>query len=498
MSRTITIDPITRLEGHGKITICLDDKGDVERAFFQVPELRGFEAFCVGRLAEDMPQITSRVCGVCPSAHHMASVRALDDLYGVTPPPAAEAIRRLFYHLFMFEDHLLHFYYLGGPDFIVGPDAPAAARNILGVVEKVGEATAREVLAIRRRCRELMAWMGGKPIHPVLGVPGGVSKAVTEEKRAEIKVFAADALAFAEFTLKVFHEIVIGNPDYRQMIIGDAYQDRTHYMGMVDADNRVDFMGSHLRIVDPRGIELERFAPREYARVFAEHVEPWSYIKFPYLRERGWRGFTGGDDTSLVRVAPLARLNAAAGMATPLAQAEHDKLFETLGGKPAHFTLAWHWARLVEVIQAAEILQQLAAAPELTDPTIRNLDLATPGEGIGVVEAPRGTLVHHYQTDGNGVITGVNLVVATGFNAAPICLSVEKAARSLIHGGHVNDGLLNRIEIAFRAYDPCLSCATHHLPGKMPLQVTLMRANGEPFLQLTRQGDGTTATRHWA
>jgi len=469
MTKTVTIDPVTRLEGHGKITIWLDDRGDVDRALFQVPELRGFEAFCVGRNAEDMPQVTSRICGVCPTAHHMAAARALDDLFQVEPTPAAKAIRKLFYNMFMFEDHLVHFYFLGGPDFIVGPDAPAAERNILGVIGKLGIDAGRKVLDIRKRCRDLMTSIGGRATHPVLALPGGVAKEVTEEKRREIRAFAADAIEFAEFTLGVFHALVLSNQGYVDSILSDVYTTRTNYMGLVNDKNQVDFCGRNVRVVHPDGEELVSFAPQDYATYIAEHVEPWSYVKFPYLRKLGWRGFTAGSGSSLVRVAPLGRLNASAGMATPLAQAESERLYETLGGKPAHNTLAWHWARLVEVTQAAETIRSLADVPELTDPNIRSMDLQTPREGVGIVEAPRGTLVHHYLSDASGVITGVNLLVATLFNSAAICMSIEKAAKGLIRGGRVTDGILNRIEMALRAYDPCLSCATHSLPGAMPL-----------------------------
>ncbi len=490
MPKTITIDPITRLEGHGKIIICLDDRGDVDRAFFQIPELRGFEAFCVGRHAEDMPQITSRICGVCPTAHHMAAVKALDDLFGVSPPPAAEIIRKIFYNMFIFEDHLVHFYYLGGPDFIVGPDAPPAERNIVGVARKVGRATARRVIEMRARCRELMSWMGGKVVHPVLGLPGGVAKRLTAEKREEILAFAADAVEFARFTLQIFDDLVLQDEDYRAMLLAGPYKHRTCYMGLVNAEQQVDFYEHDVRVVAPDGKELLQFAPREYRRHLAEHVEPWSYVKFPYLRERGWQGFVAGDGTSLVRVAPLGRLNSAAGMATPQAQEEHDRLFARLEGKPAHNTLAWHWARLVEVLQAAEAIQQLAGDKEvLTDP-IRNLDLQTPDEGVGIVEAPRGTLIHHYRSDAAGVITMANLIVATNFNAAPICMSIEQAARGLIRGGNISDGLLNRVEMAFRAYDPCFSCATHALPGEMPLEAIVCGPDGAPIVRVTRAARG--------
>ena len=479
MGRTITIDPITRLEGHGKISIFLDDAGDVDRAVFQVPELRGFEAFCVGRPAEEMPQITSRICGVCPTAHHMAAARALDDLYGVEPTPTARAIRELFYNLFYFEDHTLHFYVLGGPDFVMGPDAPAAERNILGVIGKVGLEVGKQVIGMRRAARALMQEMGGKPVHPVLGLPGGVAKGVNETLRQQVRAFARDAVAFAQFTIKTFNDIVLANQAYVDLVLSDIYHDETHYMGLVDEQDRVSFYDGEVRVVAPDGTEAARFAPADYAAHIAEHVEPWSYVKFPYLRQIGWKGFVGGADSGVVRVAPLARLNVAAGMATPLAQEEHDRMFEVLGGKPVHHTLALHWARLVELLQAAERVGQLAEADELTAPELRNMELQTPAEGVGIVEAPRGTLIHHYETDERGVITAANLLVATLFNSAPICMSIEKAARKLIKGGEVNEGLLNQVEMAFRAYDPCLSCATHSLPGKMPLQVELRAPDGE-------------------
>jgi F420-non-reducing hydrogenase large subunit len=489
MSRTIAIDPITRLEGHGKIDIHLDDAGNVERAMFRVPELRGFEAFCVGRPAEEMPQITSRICGVCPSAHHMAAVKALDALYGVEPPEAAKVIRELFYSLFMFEDHLLHFFFLGGPDFIVGPSAPKEKRNILGVMEKVGVETGKAVIGIRKRCRELMGELGGKPIHPVLGVAGGVAKPVSPEVAEKCKAFGKDAVAFARFTLQAFDDLVLKNKSYVDLILGDTYRLETGYMGMVDRAGRVNFYDGDVRVIDGDGRQIERFAPGDYAGVIAEHVEPWTYIKFPYLRKLGWRGFTEGRTGSLYRVSPIARLNVGSGMATPGAQAEYERFYKTLGAKPVHGTLAIHWARLVEVLYAAERIVELSGHGELTSSSVRNMELGTPREGVGVVEAPRGTLFHHYTSDENGVITGVNLIVATLNNSAAINLSVEKAAKALIKGGRADDGLLNMVEMAFRAYDPCLSCATHNLPGKMPLEVRFM-SGGSHVYSLVRDGAG--------
>ncbi len=484
--RRISIDPITRLEGHGKIEIFLDEQGDVSRAFMQVPELRGFERFAQGRLAEDMPQITSRICGVCPTAHHMASAKALDDLYQVEPPPAAKAIRELVYNAFMAEDHALHFYFLGGPDFVVGPTAPAAERNILGVIAKVGVETGKTVIAMRRRLRELIALAGGKVIHPVLGLPGGVAKPIKPEEQKQFQTLAADAVGFAQFTLKVFEDVVLKNPEYVKLITSDAFTHRTHYMGMVDDQDRPNFYDGKLKVVSPEGKEVARFAAKQYLDFIAEHVEPWSYMKFCFLKPVGWKGFTEGAESGIYAVAPLARLNVASGMATPLAQQAYLKMYEVLGGKPVHHTLGNHWARVIELLYAAERLQEIAADPVLVDPNVRTLPTATPSEGIGVVEAPRGTLIHHYQTDERGVIKMANLIVATQGNAARMAMGVEKAAKSLISGKQVSDGLLNMVEMAFRAYDPCLGCATHSLLGEMPLEVTIRDADGEVLHVLRR------------
>lgn len=471
--RHVAIDPITRLEGHGKIDIYLDDKGDVERAYLQVPELRGFEVFCRGRPAEDMPQITSRICGVCPTAHHMAATKTLDALYHVEPTVAGRKIRELVYHTFMLEDHALHVFVLGGPDFIVGPEAPPELRNIVGVIQKVGLDAGKKVIGMRRRLRELIAYFGGKVVHPVLGLPGGVSKALKLEDLPRFQALAREGIEFAEWTLQVFRQIVLGNPDYVKMITSDAFTHRTCYLGMVDAENRVNFYDGLLRVVDCEGREVCKFAPAQYRDFIAEHVEPWSYMKFTFLKQRGWKGFVEGPDTSIYSVAPLARLNAADGMATPRAQEAYEEYFRTLGGKPVHHTLANHWARVVEMVFAAERIDQLVNDPEITNSDVRRIPTAKPASGIGVVEAPRGTLFHHYETDARGVITMANLIVATGNNAARIAMSVEKAAKGLIKGGEVSEGLLNKIEMAFRAYDPCLGCATHALPGHTPLRVRL-------------------------
>jgi F420-non-reducing hydrogenase large subunit len=482
----IVIDPITRLEGHGKIDIFLDDQGEVARAFFQVPELRGFEVFSLGRPAEEMPQITSRICGVCPTTHHMAATKALDDLYHVEPTSAAKKIRELVNSTFMLEDHALHVYVLGGPDFIVGPQAPAAARNVLGVIQKVGLDIGKRVITTRRRLREFITYVGGKVIHPVMGLPGGVAKGIAPEDLPAFQQLAKDGLDFALFTLQVFKDIVLKNEEYVRLITSDTYTHKTYYMGLVDDKNRVNFYDGQLRVVTPDGKEYAKFPPQKYLDYVAEHVEPWSYMKFCYLKPLGWRGFADGPDSSIYAVAPLARLNASDGMATPEAQKAYEEYFKTLGGKPVHHTLATHWARVVEMIYAAERMNELINDPEITSKDLRVIPTQTPTVGIGVVEAPRGTLFHHYETDERGLIRKANLIVATQNNAARIAMSVEKAAKGLIHKGQASEGLLNMIEMAFRAYDPCFGCATHALPGEMPLEITIRDPRGEIVQVLKR------------
>ncbi len=467
---TITIDPITRLEGHGKIIIFLDEVGDVKNVYLQIPELRGFERFAQGRRAEDMPQITSRICGVCPVAHHFASTKALDAAFNVDPPPAAKKLRELMYSGYYTYDHILHFYYLGGPDFVVGPDAPAAKRNVLGVIEKAGVEIGKEVIKHRAYGQKITAILGGKATHPVCGLPGGVSKSLAEEEVEEIRRMGQSCVEFAQFSLKLFDDIVLKNEDYVNLILSDPYTLKTYNMGLVDGNNNVNFYDGLIRVTDQDDKEFLKFDIKDYSSNIEEHVEEWSYIKFPYLSKVGWKGFTEGKESGVYRVGPLARLNAANGMATPLANAEYKRMYETLGGKPVNSTLAFHWARLIELLYATERTMELINDPEITSKEIRN-PVGEPGEGFGVIEACRGTLIHHYKLDEKGLIDKANLIVATTNNSAAISMSIKKAAQGIIKKGVVNDGLLNMVEMAFRAYDPCFACATHSLPGQMPLTV---------------------------
>jgi F420-non-reducing hydrogenase large subunit len=485
--KKITIDPITRLEGHGKIEIFLNDAGEVENTYFQIPELRGFEKFAEGRLAEDMPQITQRICGVCPEAHHMAATKCLDDVFHVDPPSAAKKLRELFYSSFFVTDHTTHFYILAGPDFVMGPEAPVAERNILGVIAKVGLELGGAVINTRMKNHHIIHMLGGRAVHPVFGLPGGVSKGLNEEERKEVEQIAKDSVEFAKLSLKVFDDIVLKNKEYLDMILSDAYTHHTYYMGLVDEKNRVNFYDGKVRVVDPDGKEFAKYAPREYLDHVAERVEPWTYVKIPYLKKVGWKGFVDGKDSGVFRSTPLSRLNAADGMATPLAQAEYERFYSTLGGKPVHQTLATHWARLVELLYAAERLLELSKDPEITSPNIRTIPTAKPDEGVGIVEAPRGTLTHHYITDENGIIKKANLIVATVNNVAAISMSVKKAAQALIKPGKkITEGLLNRIEMAWRPYDPCFGCATHTLPGQVPMEVVIYNSKGEVVERLHR------------
>lgn len=485
--KKISIDPITRLEGHGKIEIFLDDDGNVANVYFQVPELRGFEKFCEGRPVEELPYIVTKICGVCPGCHHMASGKAVDAVFGVKPPPTAVKLRELFYMAHFIHSHTTHFYFLAAPDFVVGPDAPKGERNILGVLGKVGLDVGKEVIKQRRYAQEIQALLGGHQTQTMMNVPGGVRKGLTEEERDDLEEKAKGFVEFGKFSLKIFEDVVLSNKEYVDIILNGPYALKLHSMGLVDDQNKVNFYDGKIRVVDTTGKELYKYPPAEYMDYIAEHVEPWSYLKFPYLKQIGWKGFVEGQDSSVYHATPLSRLNAADGMATPLAQKEYERMYSILGGKPVHATLAMHWARLIELLYSAERFQEL-----ITDPDITGKELRTPiekvvGEGVDTVEAQRGTLTHHYWTDDKGVVTKVNIIVGTTNNNAAINMSIKKAAQGLIHQGvEASDGILNMIEMAFRAYDPCFSCATHSLPGEMPLVVEFKEANGKLLNRIIR------------
>ena len=420
----------------------------------------------------------------------MASIKALDQLFAVEPPPAAKKIRELLYMAFFVTDHTTHFYALGGPDFIVGPDAPPTERNILGVVRKVGLAAGKAVIECRARNHRVIQMLGGRGIHPTAGLPGGWSKSVSEQERTEIEEAARKNVDFALFSLGVFEKVVWQNPVYRAMVESDDYCHRTYSMGTVDENNRLNFYDGQIRILDPEGLEFTRYPASEYLDHVAEHVEPWTYLKFPFLKKIGWKGFEdGADERRLFRHAadPAQR-----GQAASLLRAHRNSLRSSTplsaAGSPSTTRLATHWARLIELLYAAERMLELATDPEITSPDVRAIPQRVAGIGVGSVEAPRGTLIHHYETDGKGLLQRVNLIVGTTNNHAAIAMSIRKAAERLIQAGKVvEEGMLNRIEMAFRLYDPCLSCATHSLPGSMPLEVRIRNHTGELIRTLRRE-----------
>lgn len=487
----ITIDPITRLEGHGKIEIFLNDEGNVENAYWQVPEVRGFEKFCIGRRVTELNQITARLCGVCPGAHHLAATKASDGCFNTKPTEAAFHIRDTFYHAHFVHSHIAHFYALAAPDFVCGPAAPAAERNVLGVVARVGLELGSEVLKARAQAQNIQAILGGKPTHPVLGVPGGVSKPTSREEAKQIQEYSENLVAFAERSMEVLKGVVLDNKDYVDIIANtDLYYNETYHMGMVDCKNQLEFHDGPVRVVDQNGNEHVKYDPYDYLDNIGEAVEPWSYEKFPYLKNPGYKGLVPGIESGMYRASPLSRLNACEGISTPKAQAAYEAykgFFADLGVTgPIQFTLATHWARVIELLYSAEKLHEDAYDDKLIDQNIKQKDIQPGGRGVGCVEAPRGTLTHDYTCDEEGIVTACNLVVGTTNNNGPINMDVAKVAKGLIKNFEISPGLLNMVEMAFRAYDPCNSCATHSLPGQMPLKATIRHADGSEFKIVSR------------
>jgi F420-non-reducing hydrogenase large subunit len=383
--------------------------------------------------------------------------------------------------------HIAHFYALGAPDFVVGPDAPKAERNILGVIGKVGVDVGKEVIKQRRIAQEIQALLGGHQTQVMMNVPGGVRKGLTEEERDDIVEKAKGFIEFGKFSLKIFEDVVLANETYVDLILNGPYTLKLHSMGLVDENNKVNFYDGKIRIVDTKGDELYKYAPVDYREYIEEHVEPWSYLKFPFLKKIGWKGLVDGQNSSVYHATPLSRLNASDGMATPLAHKEYERMYSILGGKPVHATLAMHWARLIELLYSSEHCLELAMDPDITGKELRTPITTIVGEGVATVEAQRGTLTHHYWTDDKGMVSKVNIIVGTTNNNAAINMSIKKAAQGLIKKGvEVNDGILNMIEMAFRAYDPCFSCATHSLPGDMPMIVEIYDTDQKLLQRITR------------
>ncbi len=448
MGKVINIQPVTRIEGHAKVVITLDDAGNVADTKVHVQTLRGFEKFCEGRPAEEMPRIVCHICGICPWAHHLASSKATDACFGVTPPPAAVKLRRLMQSIAYTGDKILHFYFLAAPDFVIGPDADYSVRNVIGIVNAAPD-LAKQVVKYRQMTANLLEHFAGRAIHPTLSLVGGVSKPMTEADRKEMLPQAKELLEFSKFSIKFAKDNVF--PKYLDAIktIGVI---KVGYLGTVTADGALDFYDGHLRLMKADGA-YDDFKYDEYLDYIGEWVEPWSYQKFPYAKKWGQLKLDLNDPVGVYRTNCLARINVADKMATPLAQKELEE-FRAAFGRPAHLTLLYHYARLIELVQVAETAVQLLEDPEITSKDIRAKVEPKAGRGIGCVEAPRGTLIHDYTTDAEGLITSVNLIVGTTHNNAPINLSVNQAAKEFIKGGKYDQGILNKVEMAIRAYDP--------------------------------------------
>jgi F420-non-reducing hydrogenase large subunit len=451
--KKLTIDPVTRIEGAVRLELFLSDSGDAQAAYLQVPTLNGFEKYAEGRPAGELPRLAAAAGNGAAAAQHLAAAKALDAMYGVVPTAATAKVRELLLCAGTIESHITQFYAQGSPDFIVGPDAPVAQRNLIGVVARIGVEIGREIIKHRTYAQEIQALLGGSAGYPVCCVPGGIARALSPEERAQIETKAKSCVDFARFSLKAFEDLILRNKTYLDtMLSRELYYTKTYSLGMVDSQKRVNFYDGSLRVASPDGAEYALFAPGEYLNYIAEHVESWSYEKFAFLKAIGWKGLIESDAAGILRSGPLGRLNAADGMATPLAQAEYERMFDVLGGRPVHYTLASHWARLIEMLYAAERAEELIADPAITAPDIRAPLPGNPSEGVGIVEAPRGTLIHHYTADAAGLVTSANTIGPSSFNHAVMVLSAAKVAKALIKNGKATEGLLNMVEMACRAY----------------------------------------------
>ncbi len=472
-TQKITIEPVTRIEGHAKVTIHMKDDGQVDHAYFHVNEFRGFEKFCEGRMFYEMPQITPRICGICPVSHHLAAAKAGDIIMGVTPPRPASLLRELMHMGQIIQSHGMHFFELAGPDLILGFDADPAIRNVVGLIEADPELTVRAV-QLRKFGQDIIFQVGGRRIHPNFAVPGGVNNALTAEKRDHMRAGIDKALETTQIGLKLFKDWADANiEDIEKFAVF-----HTGYFGLVTPENGLELYDGHIRLVDRDGGELEHFSAQNYLDIISEHVEDWSYLKFPYYKKMGW-------PQGVYRVGPLGRLNIVEKIDTPLAQKEFEIYRQINDGKPIQHTLYYHYARLIEVLFAIERAQMLLDDPDILSNDILNKRGYFQGEGVGVIEAPRGTLFHHYWVKPNGQLERVNLIVSTGHNNWAMSEAVDSVAKTYIKGPDIQEGMLNRVEAAIRAYDPCLSCSTHAI-GQMPIKLDVVNSTGEVIKTLQR------------
>ena len=441
--------------------------------YVNVVELRGFEKFCIGRPVEELPRIVTSICGVCPWHHHLASAKANDAVFGVTPPPTGTKLRDLCQSIAFCSDKILHFFFLAGPDFVMGPDADYSVRNVFGIVGANPE-LGQKVVRARHLGTQMLGIASGKSIHPVTAVPGGFSKPLTEKERDRMKPMAEEVLEFAKFAIGFAKENIF--PKYLEEINSVGIIE-TGFLGTVTEDGTLNVYNGKLRLMKPDGT-YEEFAYDQYTDFIAEHIEPWSYLKFPYAKKWGDFSMDLDSPVGIYRTNALARINVCDKMATPLAQTELEEFREAFG-RPAQQTLLYIYARLIELVYNAEHVIELLNDPEITGKETRVAVTPRAARGVGCVEAPRGTLIHDYETDDNGMVTNVNLIVGTTHNNATINMSVKQTAKSLIKDGNYDETMLNKVEMAIRAYDPCLSCATHKLDGTLPVRIDIVNSEKE-------------------
>jgi NAD-reducing hydrogenase large subunit len=475
-TQKITIEPVTRIEGHAKVTIHLDEGGNVEQAYFHVNEFRGFEKFCEGRMYFEMPMITPRICGICPVSHHLASAKACDQIIGAPPPRPASLLRDLMHMGQIIQSHGMHFFELASPDLLLGFDADPVGRSVVGLIETNPDVAVKAV-RLRKYGQEIIGTLGDRKIHPNFAVPGGVNKALKPAERDAILAGADEAIETTQLGIAIMKDWAEKNQeDIKKFAVF-----KSGYFGLVTDEEGLELYDGNCRLIDADGNRLEEFDGRDYLDYISEHVEDWSYLKFPYYKKIGW-------PDGVYRVGPLGRLNVAKKIDTPLAN-EELKVFKALNDdKPVENTLHFHYARLIEILFAIERVKVLLDDPDITSTDILNTRREYTGEGVGSIEAPRGTLFHHYKANANGQMERVNLIVATGHNNWAMSKAVDSVAKTYIVGGQeVTEGLLNRVEAAIRAHDPCLSCSTHAL-GQMPIVVDIVDAEGTVINTLKRDG----------
>jgi len=464
-AQKITIEPVTRIEGHAKVTIHLKEDGSVEHAYFHVNEFRGFEKFCEGRLVQEMPQITPRICGICPVSHHLAAAKAGDAVLGCPPPRPAALLRELMHMGQVIQSHGMHFFELAGPDLILGFDHDPATRNVVGLVQADPELTLKAV-RLRKFGQSIISALGERSVHPTFAVPGGVSHAFTIDARDSLLAQLDEQIATIQTGLQIATRWVEANLE----TIREFAVFPTGYMSLVTPQNSLELYDGKIRLVGQDGQQLEKFDPQSYLDYIAEHVEPWSYLKFPYYKKLGY-------PEGVYRVGPLGRLNAVNQIDTPLANAEFQRFKALNHGLPVENTLHYHYARLIETLFAAERTRALLEDPDILSTDIRNTHQEPREQGVGVIEAPRGTLIHHYWVNSYGQISKANLIVATGHNNYAMSKAVDDVAKTYVHGPEISEGMLNRVEHAIRAHDPCLSCSTHAV-GSMPMEVSVYDPQG--------------------